>query len=102
VIANSRKAIVNNSVTLLIVLQSKLLREFDAGEKFVGCHTTRTLWTIQVSITFDLSAAAGIGQQSRVRLAENPVHHSSKNLKNLQFHLSGRLGHPLQSESQKK
>jgi hypothetical protein len=43
VVANSREAIINNSVALLIVFQSKLLREFDGIEEVSDVHTTRTL-----------------------------------------------------------
>jgi hypothetical protein len=43
VIANSRETIINNSIALLIVFQSKLLREFDAVVEVVDVHTTTAL-----------------------------------------------------------
>ena len=51
VITNSRKAIVNNSIQLLIVFECKCLGEFLALEEVVDVHTIGTLWRIQVSIT---------------------------------------------------
>jgi hypothetical protein len=41
--ANSIEAIINNTVALLIVFQSKLLSESNAGEEIVSVHTTDAL-----------------------------------------------------------
>jgi hypothetical protein len=50
VITNSVEAIVNNSIALLIVFFSKILREFDAVVEVVDVHTTRTLYRAHYSL----------------------------------------------------
>jgi hypothetical protein len=43
VITNSRKAIINNTIELLIMFERNLLAEFDGIEEVSDVHTTGTL-----------------------------------------------------------
>ena len=61
VVANSRQPIVNNSVALLIVFESKLLAEFDGIEEVSDVHTTGTLSRAQFQLPENFAAVNGIG-----------------------------------------